>query len=596
MGKRDLGLLLLAGALLLVPAAAAVDVFNPDEPRESEIAREMRASGDPVVPRFDGCAFLEKPPLFYWCALAAAKLPLGIPELEMRLPSILAALGLLGVTYVLGRELFDRRTGRAGAALLLTTFQFWWLGKRALLDMALAFFVGAVMLAFLLGYRRPSRRTAYFLIGGAAAAGAVLTKGLIGLLIPGVAIAAYLLWRREARVLVSWPVLAAALVPLAAAGVWVALLAGRPDGACYVREFLVENHVKRFIGGGYGGHRQPFWYYIESLATDFQPWVLFLPSAAAALWPGWRPAPRHGSGAGDGETRDDAGSAAFLWSWLLPALVVLSLASAKRSIYLLPLTPALALLVAAWWRGRGARAERRGRTSRWAVVPALILAALGLLVAAGVPLAIAALLAGGEHLSVRGHWEALVRDPSGVPLGAALLLAIVALVLLARRRRARAAAGAVVTVFAFLFVAGTVLIPIAGPRLSARAFGEAIGDLRSRGTRVAAAGLTEGSLGQFLYYSRGTLEWIAREGPPANPCVECREPVSAAVFLAGPGRRAVLMRSKDFAALPAEVVRGGRVRTRGRVGGAEYVLFETTSPGARPTLAPATPPEARRSP
>jgi 4-amino-4-deoxy-L-arabinose transferase-like glycosyltransferase len=593
MGKRDLALLLLAGALLLIPAAAAVDFFNPDEPREAEIAREMRASGDLIVPRFDGCPFLEKPPLFYWCALVAARLPLAIPELEMRLPSILAALGLLAITYLMGSELFDRRTGRAGAALLLTTFQFWWLGKRALLDMTLALFVGAVMLAFLLGYRRPGRRATWFLVGGAAAAGAVLTKGLIGLLIPGLAIAAYLLWRREARILVSWPVLVSALVPLAAAGVWVALLSQRPDGACYVREFIVENHLKRFTGRGYGGHRQPFWYYLGSLATDFLPWVLFLPSAAVALWPRWRD--RAGGEAG-GEVDRHAGSAAFLWSWLLPPLAVLSLASSKRSIYLLPLTPALALLVAAWWRAREGRAARRGRTTRWAVVPALILAALGALIAVGATLSIAALLSGGDHLSAWRHWEALLREPSGVPLGAALLVAILALVALARRRRERAAVGAILTVFAILFVAGAVLLPIAGPRLSARALGETIGDLRSRGTRVAAAGLTEGALGQFLYYSRGTMDWIARMSPPANPCVECRDPISAPVFLAGPGRRAVLMRSEDFAALPGDVVRAGRVRSRGRVGGADYVLFESAGVGAKPTLAPASPPEAPRSP
>jgi hypothetical protein len=190
-----------------------------------------------------------------------------------------------------------------------------------------------------------------------------------------------------------------------------------------------------------------------------------------------------------------------------------------------------------------------------------------------------------------------------VPVGAALLVAIAALIVLSRGRRRRAAPGAVLAVFAFLFIAGAVLVPIAGPRLSARGFGETIGDLRSRGTRVAAAGITEGSLGQFLYYSRGTMDWIARQGPPASPCVECRDPVSAAAFLAGAGRRAVLMRAEDFEALPAEVSRSGRVRKRGRVGGAEYVLFEAAQgggsgavPGRDPGPGPVSPPGAPRSP
>src|SRR4029453_9670203 len=111
---------------------------------------------------------------------------------------------------------------------------------------------------------------------------------------------------------------------------------------------------------------------------------------------------------------------------------------------------------------------------RWAVVPALILAALGALIAVGATLSIAALLSGGDHLSAWRDWEG-----GGGPRGAALLVAILALVALARRRRERAAVGAILTVFAILFVAGAVLLPIAGARPAARAPGAPVGGLRA---------------------------------------------------------------------------------------------------------------------
>src|SRR5439155_1801495 len=92
---KDIATIVLGAALLILPGLAAVDVFNPDEPREAEIAREMRASGDLVVPTFNGCPFLEKPPLFYWGVGLAAKLQFLREEAIVRLPSVLAAISLL---------------------------------------------------------------------------------------------------------------------------------------------------------------------------------------------------------------------------------------------------------------------------------------------------------------------------------------------------------------------------------------------------------------------------------------------------------------------------------------------------------------------
>ena len=463
---KDIATIVLGAALLILPGLAAVDVFNPDEPREAEIAREMRASGDLVVPTFNGCPFLEKPPLFYWGVGLAAKLQFLREEAIVRLPSVLAAISLLLVTYFLGRELFDRRTGRAGALLLLTTFQFWWYARRGLLDMTLSAFVGAAILFFAMAVRRRAGgmpdhgrtrsavsidsgdsgavRGARWSIGllalaGAAAAGAALTKGLIGLVIPAVAAASWLLWRRELRAVISPSILAAAAVPVLALGAWIAALAIRPEGACFVREFLIENHVKRFFGGGYGGHEQPFWYYLQALLTDELPWVVFLPSAVAGLWPGLRRQIDEGS---EARTEGKGGDGPkLLLAWLLPCLVFLSISSGKRSLYLLPLGPAIALLVAAWWRTRAPSWRRRakgpaaGRGGLAVRLPASALLVLGLVLALALPVAIGALRTG---IDVRRAEDALVAvraAPAGVALGGVLLAAVLAIQGLDRGRR-----------------------------------------------------------------------------------------------------------------------------------------------------------------
>ena len=157
-----------------------------------------------------------------------------------------------------------------------------------------------------------------------------------------------------------------------------------------------------------------------------------------------------------------------------------------------------------------------------------------------------------------------------------MLAAVTAVALRARANRRRGAAGSLVVLWAFLLVAGAALLPLAEPRLSARNLGRAIEHERGRGTRIAAWRITEGSLGQFLFYSGGTVDWIgAAENPAQASCVECRLTVDPTGFLAGPGRRACLMTEDGYAELPAQA-RGGRILARGRVGGSSYILLGGT--------------------
>ncbi len=186
---------------------------------------------------------------------------------------------------------------------------------------------------------------------------------------------------------------------------------------------------------------------------------------------------------------------------------------------------------------------------------------------------VAAIFSGRTPRGVPGLVAAVVAEPAGVPAGAAMLVAVLAVALVARANGRRGARGTVALLWVFLLVAGVALLPLAEPRLSARQLGQAMEAERARGARLAAWHLTEGSLGQFLFYSGGTADWIGKgEGGAQNPCVDCRLPAAPAEYLAGPGRRALLTTEEGFSLLPPEA-RSGRVLARGRVGGAGYVLL-----------------------
>lgn len=259
---------------------------------------------------------------------------------------------------------------------------------------------------------------------------------------------------------------------------------------------------------------------------------------------------------------------AFLYCWLLPGLAVLSAASAKRSIYLIPLVPAAALLVAAWWRSRPAR-RRLGRA---AGIAGWILFAIGVVCAAALPVFIGAALTGAEPRDPGGALAAVAAEPSGVPAAAALLAALAAVALLVRRDPGRGARGALVLAYVLFFVAGAILLPLAAPRLSARSMGEEIRRQRDNGATVAAYRLTEGAMGQFLFYSGGTVDWIGRSARETqSECTECRSTLRAGEYLRLGGRRAVLLTADDY-----EKVKPGlppsRIAARRRVGGSVYVL------------------------
>ena len=225
---RDTLILCAAGAVLLFAGLGRADLFNPDEPRESEMAREMLVTGDHVVPRLAGEPFLEKPPLFYWLVVTAFRAAGGPSEAAARIVPAIAGFLCLFVTFAMARRLFGENTALLAALVLLTCFESFWLARRCLIDMPMTF---TILLACDALHRvvTAERRTppGWLTVAAAALAGALLFKGIVGAAIPGLAVAGWLLWRLDLRPLWKRGLLAAGVVSLVPVGLWVRALHAR---------------------------------------------------------------------------------------------------------------------------------------------------------------------------------------------------------------------------------------------------------------------------------------------------------------------------------------------------------------------------------
>jgi len=461
-------LVIVAGAsILLFAALGRADLFNPDEPREAELAREMWAQGDLLVPRLNGQPFLEKPPLFYWLVSGTFRLAGGPGEVAARLvPAIAALLGVL-FTYLFGRRLVGEKAAALGALVLLTSMQFFWVGRRSMIDMPLTLAVLVSCAAFHRAWDAAGRsRLGWLLLASCASGCAVMLKGVVGAAVPALALLGFFALRRDGAGV--WrcgliPGMLAALLPVV---VWTAALDARL-GPWAAREFAWVNNVLRFTGGAGRGHENPAYYYLPTLFLEFAPWSLALPFALVAAWRSFN------------KERD--ASLPFLLAWFLLPLAVLSIASTKRGLYLLPIYPAAALLVG-WWLA-GARPSRSGRLA-------------GAILLAGTVVVSAALLAAFVLVRPGDLMPPVVLAAVLVPLGVAAYRALRA-GRLDRQGLLTAAMTAVLMLGAVFVVVPAVVNRVA----SAREAGAFLRRLAAAGDRIALYQIKEGTLGGYLYYA-----------------------------------------------------------------------------------------------
>jgi 4-amino-4-deoxy-L-arabinose transferase-like glycosyltransferase len=362
---RTLLALLLLAVLLLVFEPGVVPLFEPDEGRYGEIPREMLASHDFVTPRLNGVLYFEKPPLYYW-TVAASMAVLGPTELAVRLPGKLAAVAMVLLAVAFARRRWGTRTGLLAGLILATSILLVALARIALIDPMLSAALTAATFAFAsfaegdaAGDSRRARRALYAF--HAACAAAVLLKGLVGVVLPGGAIVVWTLvtgrWRTLARVFLPGPVL---LFCVLAVPWHVAMALRHPD---FLQFYFVHEHFQRFATTEHRRAGPPV-YFIPVLLAGFLPWTGFFGRFREA-WPGFT------RGAWRARSTE-----AFLWIWALLVFAFFSASKSKLIPYVLPIWPALSVLLALGIeRARARGAEFRGDRRLTAVLFGLLFAA-----------------------------------------------------------------------------------------------------------------------------------------------------------------------------------------------------------------------------
>jgi 4-amino-4-deoxy-L-arabinose transferase-like glycosyltransferase len=309
---------------------------DPDSPRVAGIAREMAVTSNYLIPRLNGENFLEYPSLGYWPIALTLSMSKKPSDLLAFLPIVFLGAGTVLITFLIGKTLAGERIGLMGGFILSTMLGFVTLHRHCRVDPALLFFVTLSLYGLVAGYRESRKSFLFSSVFYLAMAGAFLSKGLIGVAIPIGTAVVFLITKRDLtairKLLLGWGTLLFLLPILLWIGsVWLL------EGPGIFQE-MIRQSLWRFFSPS-ADHTRPFYSYFIPTFLYLMPWT-FLP--LVLLWYRWGPT----------QSREPLAHGSLLWFavvWFLMVFIGLSLASAKRLLYLGPLYPPFALLSALGW-------------------------------------------------------------------------------------------------------------------------------------------------------------------------------------------------------------------------------------------------------
>ena len=395
-------------------------MLDPDEGRYAEIPREMLTTGNWVTPRLDGLKYFEKPALQYW-ATAALYGVFGLSNWSSRLWTVGLGFACLPLVYAWVARLYGRRAALMALVLLAMSPYFGLIGHLNLLDAGFAFWMCATVLAFARAQSAPVRSNEernWMLLCWAAAALAVLTKGIVVFVLAGGALMAYCMaernlspWRRL-HLTLGLPLFLALATP------WFIVVSLRnPDFAPF---FFVHEHFQRFLTQE-AQRVEPWWYFLALLVIGALPWLIALQRGAAASWR-------------ESELTSGFKPLKFLLVFSALTLVFFSMSDSKLATYILPMFPPMAAFTGVSVADRPRFLERSAGVAaglalfvaagllvysqhRNAMIPA---EALGWAVAAGLTAAVAAVIARRDRpvavaLLFIFAWQALLCEYTVIP-------------------------------------------------------------------------------------------------------------------------------------------------------------------------------------
>ena len=350
------------------------DLWNPDEPRYAQVSREMVERGDWILMHDNGEVYADKPPLFFWFIAFSSYLGQGFTSFSVRFPAAFFGTLTILLTFLLGRALYSSRAGFLSGLVLATNFEFAYLSIRADTDTTLTFFTTASLFCFFQWYlsRQEVRRdqgsvqrlSIYgFYLGMALA---TLVKGPVGFILPLLVSLIYLIIQRDWQALKAMKLLPGMLLMLGIVLSWY-LPAVAKGGKDYLHATLLQQTVGRYATGF--AKVRPFYYYFVNFPGDFLPWFLFLPGAILY---------------GFAKKKERLPKEfLFLLIWFISIFAFFSFSKGKRPIYLLPLYPAVSLLVGRLWDTYLSDSNGNSVRRIWVSLPVYMMASFVFLVGIG---------------------------------------------------------------------------------------------------------------------------------------------------------------------------------------------------------------------
>lgn len=374
--KKAFWFIALLSVLVIVPFLGETIFYSKGEPREAIVGYAILESGNWILPLNHGGDIAYKPPFLYWMIAAFSAIAGGVSEFTSRLPSAVMFLAMQLVFFVFVARRKDVKTAFLTSVLLLTSFEVHRAAVACRLDMVQ---VSLIVMSLCLLFRwdeQGCRRVPWLAIVLMACAS--LTKGPVGTIFPCLVVGVYQLVRGRSFAKAFFSLAGIGLLSLVPLAVWF-WAAWKQGGQSFVDLMLEENTGRFFHKMSYESHENPIWYNFLTIIWGWIPWTLVLLLSLFGLkWKSMRLLPAGGAlGLRIRKAwqafRSQSPLQLFTWLTILIIFIFYCIPKSKRSVYLLPIYPFMALLIAEYLLAR----VRQG--ARVFKVCAVIFASLGLL-------------------------------------------------------------------------------------------------------------------------------------------------------------------------------------------------------------------------
>ena len=374
--KKAFWFIALLSVLVIVPFLGETIFYSKGEPREAIVAYTMLKSGNWILPVNYGVEIAYKPPFLYWAIAVVSSIMGGVTEFSSRMPSALAFLAMQLVFFSFVAKRKNIKTAFLTSILLLSSFEVHRAAVACRLDMVQVSFIVIALCLLFRWDEKGSKEIPWLAV--LLMACATLTKGPVGSIFPCVGIGIYQLLRGRSFGKTFFSLLGIGLLSLVPLGIWF-WAAYQQGGESFINLMMEENTGRFFRKMSYASHENPLWYNFVTIIWGWIPWTLVLLISLFGLkWKEMRFLPEGSSWSerfNKAWTKFRSQSPLHLFTWVVILFIFIfyCIPKSKRSVYLLPIYPFMAMLIAEYFL---ALVQRKAKVFK---ISAYIFASLALL-------------------------------------------------------------------------------------------------------------------------------------------------------------------------------------------------------------------------